>query len=331
MAHPYSMTPATYTPGVIDDEQSSQTSEEPEKDSDSDDGAAKKKSSFIRELPVLVVVALVVALVVRTFAMQPFWIPSGSMENTLQRDDRILVNKLVYDFRQPERGEVMVFTAPIKWRSNAEDEDFIKRVIGVGGDTVSYDRDDRKISVNGYPIDESDYIYKDGSGTMDPPSRDNYEFSVTVPKDRLWVMGDHRGASGDSRENYIRSRGDILGSTIPVESVIGKAFVLMWPFDRFDWLSTPDCFAHVPEPKQEIAPALEVVFGPADPAARRSSAPRGVVEGLLGIQRRYARPPPPCDPLDWRPPCEERGPKTNLRAQEPVTWPNANSAAESGG
>ncbi|MGH8791795.1 MAG: signal peptidase I [Stackebrandtia sp.] len=216
---------------------------------DRDDAEAQPKpGSFWRELPVLLVVATVVALLVRTFVLQSFWIPSGSMENTLERGDRVLVNKLVYDFFDPDRGEVVVFKAPAEWRANPEDEDFIKRVIAVGGDTVSYDADAQAISVNGYELDESAYLYEDSrTGQQDPPSKDDFEFTVTVPQGRLWVMGDHRSASGDSRENYIRGGGDLERATIPVDSVVGRAFVLMWPVDRWDWMSTPEVFDSVPD------------------------------------------------------------------------------------
>ncbi|TWJ14847.1 signal peptidase I [Stackebrandtia albiflava] len=212
----------------------------------------EKKRSFWKELPVLLVIAIVVALVVRTFVLQSFWIPSGSMEHTLERGDRVLVNKLVYEFTDPERGDVIVFKAPMEWRSNPEDEDFIKRVIAVGGDTVSYSRDEGRLSVNGRALDESAYLYHDPvSGAADLPSKDGYEFTVIVPEGRLWVMGDHRSASGDSRENYIRSGRDVSSATIPVDSVVGHAFVVMWPFERFHWLTVPETFDAVPASRSE--------------------------------------------------------------------------------
>src|SRR5215813_14694445 len=96
----------------------------------------KARSSFWRELPILLGVAIVVAILVRAFVLQTFFIPSESMENTLLIKDRVLVNKLVYDFRSPHRGEIVVFTAPDSWRNDPSEVDFIKRVIGVGGDHV---------------------------------------------------------------------------------------------------------------------------------------------------------------------------------------------------
>ncbi len=209
----------------------------------------KKNGSFWRELPVLLVIAVVVALVVRTFLLQSFWIPSGSMENTLQLDDYVLANKLEYRFSEPERGEVVVFEAPMEWRSNPDEADFIKRIIAVGGDTVSYSASDRVITVNGHPLDETSYLYTDPyTGIQQSPSKDEAEFTVVVPEGRLWVMGDHRWASGDSRERFVRSGGDVMTATISTDAVIGRAFVLIWPVDRWDWLGIPDTFNGVPDP-----------------------------------------------------------------------------------
>jgi signal peptidase I len=210
-----------------------------------DERTSKPRNSFWRELPILLGVAIVVAVLVRSFVVQTFFIPSASMEHTLNIDDRVLVNKLVYDFRDPERGEIVVFSAPMDWRTNPTEEDFIKRVIGVPGDHVVCCDDDGRITVNNYPLNE-DYLYRDDSGGADTPSRD--EFDVLVPEGRLWVMGDHRSQSGDSRENYVTHDEDVVQATIPVDSVIGRAFVLFWPFSRWDWLSVPDTFDAIPDP-----------------------------------------------------------------------------------
>ncbi|WP_026922812.1 signal peptidase I [Glycomyces arizonensis] len=207
----------------------------------------QKKGSFWKELPILLGVAILVAVVVRTFVIQTYYIPSGSMETTLDLDDRVLVNKLVYDFSEPERGEIIVFTAPESWRSDPDEDEFIKRVIATGGDHIVCCDDSGRITVNGEPLDEDGYIYVNPlTGEQDVPSKD--AFDVVVPEGRLWVMGDHRQASGDSRERYIRTGGDVEASTISVDAVIGKAFLLFWPFDHGNWFTIPETFEDVPDP-----------------------------------------------------------------------------------
>jgi signal peptidase I len=204
-----------------------------------DEQTKKKPGSFWRELPILVGVAILVAVLVRAFVLQTFYIPSPSMETTLNVFDRVLVNKLVYDFRSPRRGEIVVFRAPAEWRSGPDGEDFIKRVIGVGGDRVVCCDNQQRIIINGHPLDEP-YIYE-GDTPADEP------FDITVPQDRLWVMGDHRSASGDSLEHWEQTE-NIDVATIPEDSVVGRAFVLFWPIDRTSWLSVPDTFQAVPSP-----------------------------------------------------------------------------------
>jgi signal peptidase I len=208
------------------------------------DEQTRKRSSFWRELPILVGVAVVVAVVVRAFVLQTFYIPSESMEHTLDIDDRVLVNKLVYDFRDPYRGEIVVFEAPRTWRSNPNEKDFIKRVIGVAGDRVVCCDPQQRLIINGHPLDEP-YLFSDGDGLSDRASED--PFDITVPSGRLWVMGDHRSHSGDSREQFLRTR-EVEAATIPVEAVVGRAFVVFWPVARSRWLSVPDSFASVPAP-----------------------------------------------------------------------------------
>ncbi|WFE34235.1 signal peptidase I [Micromonospora sp. WMMD975] len=208
-----------------------------------DEQTEKPRSSFWKELPILLGVAILVAVLVRAFVLQTFFIPSPSMENTLKIDDRVLVNKLVYDFRSPHRGEVIVFKAPTEWSGNPDGEDFIKRVIGVGGDhVVCCDRagGQERLIINGKPIDEP-FVYP-GNKVADQ------DFDITVPEGRLWVMGDHREASGDSLEHWQQSGEDITEATIPEGEVVGRAFTIFWPFDRATWLTVPEQFDGIPNP-----------------------------------------------------------------------------------
>ncbi|WBB72304.1 signal peptidase I [Micromonospora sp. WMMD1128] len=208
-----------------------------------DEQTEKPRSSFWKELPILLGVAILVAVLVRAFVLQTFFIPSPSMENTLKIDDRVLVNKLVYDFRSPHRGEVIVFKAPTEWSGNPDGEDFIKRVIGIGGDhVVCCDRagGQERLIINGKPIDEP-FVYP-GNKVADQ------DFDITVPEGRLWVMGDHREASGDSLEHWQQSGEDITEATIPEGEVVGRAFTIFWPFDRATWLTVPEQFDGIPNP-----------------------------------------------------------------------------------
>jgi signal peptidase I len=190
--------------------------------------------SFWRELPILVIVAVLVAVLVRTFVVQTFWIPSGSMEPTLLVNDRVLVNKVLYDIRDPHRGEIIVFVAPNSWRTDPSETDFIKRVIGTGGDRVVCCDSRGRVQVNGHSLDEP-YIHN-GDAAGSP-------FDVTVPSGRLFVMGDHRAISGDSTKHL-----DDHSGTIPVSSVVGRAFLIFWPIDRIRTLPVPPTFAQVPSP-----------------------------------------------------------------------------------
>jgi signal peptidase I len=207
-----------------------------------DEQTEKPRSSFWRELPILLGVAVLVAVLVRTFVLQTFFIPSPSMEHTLNIDDRVLVNKLVYDFRSPERGEIVVFRAPTQWSGNPAGEDYIKRVIGVGGDRVQCCDAQGRIMINGTSLDEP-YIYVEG-GQRDPAADE--DFNIVVPAGRLWVMGDHRSESGDSLEHWERTN-NIDQSTVPEDAVVGRAFTIFWPVNRADWLPVPAPFETVPD------------------------------------------------------------------------------------
>jgi signal peptidase I len=192
--------------------------------------------AFLRELPVLLLVAFVLALLIKTFLVQAFYIPSASMEPTLQVGDRVLVNKLVYRFHPPRRGDVIVFEDPTPgpeddqgalpafwdWLteglgvSSNPEKDFIKRVIALPGETIEVKSGD--VYIDGRKIDEP-YLH---------PFKDESDFEpVKVPPDSLFVMGDNRANSNDSRRS--------LGF-IPYDKVVGKAFVIIWPPSRIGWL-----------------------------------------------------------------------------------------------
>ncbi|HEY7272110.1 MAG TPA: signal peptidase I [Actinoplanes sp.] len=207
-----------------------------------DEQTQKRRGSFWRELPILLGVAILVAILVRAFVLQTFYIPSPSMEHTLNVLDRVLVNKLVYDFRDPHRGEIVVFKAPDDWQSGTEGEDFIKRIIGVGGDHVVCCDTKNRLVINGHALDEP-FIYRDADGTSDPAADE--PFDITVPTGRLWVMGDHRSASGDSLEHWEQTE-DITEATIDKEAIVGRAFTIFWPVNRADWLSVPKEFEAIP-------------------------------------------------------------------------------------
>lgn len=186
------------------------------------------------ELLVLIVVGVVVAAGVRAYLLQTFYIPSGSMENTLLLNDKVLVNKALYRFRDPRRGEVIVFQPPEAWGAGPGEQEYIKRIIGVGGDHVLCCDAQKRITVNGQALTE-DYLFPG-----DAPSDDT--FDVTVPDGRLFVMGDHRSDSADSRAHMDADQG-----TVPVSRVAGRAFAIYWPVSHWTALSVPSTFDAVPD------------------------------------------------------------------------------------
>jgi signal peptidase I len=214
----------------------------------------KKPRPFIVELPFLIVFALFLAFLIKTFLVQAFFIPSGSMQNTLAIHDRVLVNRAsVWLGGQPQRGQVVVFQDPGGWLGPDETStssnwltkaltfvgvlpqdngDLIKRVIGVGGDHVVCCNAQGQITVNGVALNET-YLYPGDS----PGSGPDGTFDVTVPQGRLWVMGDHRGVSEDSRAHQ-----ELNGGTIPVSAVVGRAEVIIWPISHWATLPVPNTF-----------------------------------------------------------------------------------------
>jgi len=215
---------------------------------------AKRARSFWRDLVIIVIAALVLTIVLKAFVVQVFAIPSGSMENTLQPGDRVLVNKLVYRFRDIARGDVVVFSGQGSWGPDAPPPpgnplvrlwhevtnlvgvsapgtDYIKRVIGLPGDHVMCCDTRGRVTVNGVPLSEQSYVHPG-----DAPSQ--VLFSVTVPVGRLWVLGDNRANSDDSRYR----RDDPGSGTIPESAVVGRAFVIIWPPSRIGDLPIPPTF-----------------------------------------------------------------------------------------
>ncbi|MEU0169824.1 signal peptidase I [Streptomyces iakyrus] len=177
-------------------------------------------------------VCLLFLLLLSTFVLRPFQIPSGSMEQGLRIGDRVLVNKLAYRFGAvPQRGDIVVFDGT-GYFGHA---DYIKRVVGVGGDrVVCCDREGR-IQVNGRPVDESGFLYPGDSPSTVP-------FDVVVPGGTLFVLGDHRSDSSDSRDHL----GSPGGGMIPVGDVVGRADGIIWPFGHATRLHRPDAYARVP-------------------------------------------------------------------------------------
>lgn len=262
-------------------------------------GPPRKKRPFWQELPILVVVALLLSLGIKTFFVQAFSIPSGSMEQTLAIGDRVLVDKFTPWFgAKPERGEVVVFRDPGGWLEgtptasgdsvtgavqkalstvglmpSADEKDLIKRVIAVGGDTVEC-KAGAPLKVNGVALDEP-YLYPGATPCDDDPVG-----TVTVPRGKLWVMGDHRNNSRDSRWHHNQT-GD---GFVPVDNVVGRAFVVAWPLSDWSTLPVPDTFDRVP------AGAAGATGAPAEaPPAPEAAALAGIVPLALWQRWRSSR------------------------------------------
>jgi signal peptidase I len=257
-----------------------------------------------QELPLLLIVAFCLAVLIRTFLLQAFYIPSGSMENTLLVGDRVLVNKVVYDMRDPARGEVVVFRGTDAWVpentpdsdigffaklgrtvgdlvgiSRPGEKDFIKRVIGLPGDRVSCCDVDGRVFVNGQPLDEP-YVTENAQLETPPNAKEcvSRRFDeVLVEPGQIFVMGDHRLVSQDSR----------CQGQVPIENVIGRAFVIVWPSGRWTSLSVPPTFENVPAPyaageSARLTPELTAVTGGSvDGGAGAPSGDLGIVAPIL--------------------------------------------------
>ncbi|MDT0434938.1 MULTISPECIES: signal peptidase I [Streptomyces] len=175
---------------------------------------------------------LVFLLLLNTFVVQPFQIPSGSMEQGLRIGDRVLVNKVAYRFgAEPRRGDVVVFDGT----GYFGDADYIKRVVGVGGDRVVCCDEDGRIKVNGRAVDESTFLFPGDSPSSVP-------FEVVVPSGTLFLLGDHRGDSSDSRDHL----GSPGGGMVPLSAVVGRADWIVWPRAHWTRLHRPAAYARVP-------------------------------------------------------------------------------------
>lgn len=204
---------------------------------------------FLRDVVIIVAAALVISFLIKTFLIRSFYIPSESMQDTLQVNDRIIVNQLVPDVVPIERGDIVVFRDPGGWlperveqpqapvdaaidwvlqviglSTSDSDEHLVKRVIGLPGDRIVCCNDLGQLSVNGIPIDEP-YV-KLPADTTDVSGRD---FQEDIPEGTIWVMGDNRYDSSDSRFNGV----------VPIADVVGRAFVISWPIERWRWLDNP--------------------------------------------------------------------------------------------
>jgi signal peptidase I len=222
--------------------------------------------AFLRDVALILVAAVVISFLIKTFLIRSFYIPSESMEMTLIKNDRIIVNELVPDLIPIERGDVVVFRDPGGWlepepqpeqnpvigffdwvlsiiglTAPDSNDHLIKRVIGLPGDVVACCNEFGQMTVNGVPLDEVDlYVYLPDGVTK--VSRDDFE--VTVPEDSLWVMGDNRYNSWDSRYNQ---DGPTHGF-VPFDHVVGRAILISWPIDRWTWLDNyPIVFSGVDE------------------------------------------------------------------------------------
>jgi signal peptidase I len=230
------------------------------------------RGPFWRELLIIVVSAAALTLVVKSFVVQVYKIPSVSMDNTLAVGDRVLVNRLVYHFRPIARGDIIVFSGQDSWGPDAPPgpsdpvlgfiDDvltdiglrstqtyYIKRVIGLPGDHVACCTDG-KVTVNGVKLDETSYLYPG-----DAPSA--FGFSAIVPPGHLWVMGDHRSDSGDSRYHAAFPG----GGAIPIDEVVGRAFMVIWPPSKIRDLPIPSTFSQPALHGGAAAAALATVAG----------------------------------------------------------------------
>jgi signal peptidase I len=288
------------------------------------------------ELPLLIVLAVAIAVLLKTFVIQPFYIPSASMEKTLHGcqgcpGDRILVFKPVYHVRDPHPGDIVVFKAPVAWADGGgtvlssnpivhaaqwvgqlvgvvapSERDLVKRVIATGGQTVKCCDAQGNVQVSDdgktFRSLSEPYVFENDNLSFGP---------VLVPKGRMWVMGDHRGDSADSRYHcaadvesdapQLRANCDAMSSTVSLDDVIGKSVAIAWPPSRWRTLGTPATFSALGLPNSVTAPAEPAVIVFA-----------GV--GLVGaLRRRTRRRPAAGSRRSTRLQPGRRGPRRRLR------------------
>jgi signal peptidase I len=285
------VTPDPATPAPDAESGAEVADEQVSADNEAKSGANRKRH-FGRDLAVIVIAALVLTILLKAFVVQVFSIPSGSMENTLLPGDRILVNKMVYRLRPIERGDIVVFSGAGSWDPVAAPPsdpvvrflddaknlvgiagpgtDYVKRVIGVPGDHVVCCNAQGQVTVNGVALSEKSYIYPGAA-----PSQ--IRFNITVPSGRLWVMGDNRADSDDSR---YRQTDPGIG-TIPESAVVGRAFLIIWPLSRVSDLPIPNTF-------QQPALSAAAAVATAPPAAVGGGA-AALAAGTLFWRRRRRR------------------------------------------